>query len=77
MGGEPAVRPQRGRHPCGFAAKELEQSQYGVNVVKGGTTRCSGLRNVSGARDNLRCPMCVKGVVVVPRRSDTFFILMM
>ena len=23
----------------GFAAKELEQTQYGVNVVKGGATR--------------------------------------
>ena len=34
---EPAVRPQRKR--LGFAAKELEQTQYGVSVVKGGATR--------------------------------------
>ena len=39
MGREPAVRPQRGRYHVGFAAKKLEQTQYGVNVVKGGATR--------------------------------------
>ena len=39
MGREPAVRPQRGRYSCGFVAKELEQTQYGVNVVKGGAIK--------------------------------------
>ena len=38
MGREPAVRPQRCTH-VGFAAKELEQTQYGVNVVKSGAIR--------------------------------------
>ena len=39
MGREPAVTPQRGRYPWGFAAKEMEQTQHGVKVVKGGATR--------------------------------------
>ena len=36
---EPGVRSQREGTLMGFAVKELEQTQYGVNVVKGGTTR--------------------------------------
>ena len=40
MGSDPAARPQRGRYQKAvFAAKESEQTQHGVNVVKGGTTR--------------------------------------
>ena len=42
-----------------FAAKELEQTQYGINVVKGGATR-----------DNFSFPTCVKGVVAVPGRLE-------
>ena len=38
MGREPAVRPQR-KVLVRFVAKELEQTQYGVNVVKGGATK--------------------------------------
>ena len=41
MGRKPAVyigHKGKGTH-VGFAAKELEQTQYGVNVVKGGATR--------------------------------------
>ena len=39
MGREPAGRSQRRSTHVGFAAKELEQTQYGVNVVKGGANR--------------------------------------
>ena len=40
MGGEPALRQQRGRVPMwGLRQKELKQTQYGVKVVKGGATR--------------------------------------
>ena len=39
MDREPAVRPQRGRYLCGVAAKELEQTQFGVKIMKGGATR--------------------------------------
>ena len=62
MGKKPAVRPQRGRYPCGFVAKELEQTQYGVNVVKKHL-----FRNLRRAGDNFRCPTCVRGVVAAPQ----------
>ena len=40
MGKELTVMQPRKRYPCvGFVAKELEQTQYGANVVKGGATR--------------------------------------
>ena len=39
MGNEAGVRPQRGSTHVAFVAKQLEQTQYGVNVVKGGATR--------------------------------------
>ena len=43
---EPAVRPQRGRSVhVGFASKELEQTQYGVNVVKDCGTRDVRVQN--------------------------------
>ena len=38
MGREPAVRPQR-KVLVRFVAKELEETQYVVNVVKGGATK--------------------------------------
>ena len=49
----------------GFAAKELEQTEYGINVVKGGATR-----NLRRAGDNCRYPTCVRGVVAVPQKLE-------
>ena len=39
MGREPAHRPQKEGTHVAFAIKELEQTQYGIKVVKGGATR--------------------------------------
>ena len=58
VGREPAVRPQRGRYPCGVCGERV-----GVNSVwcQGCSRwchgRCSGLRNVNRVGDNYRC-MC-------------------
>ena len=41
----------------GFVAIEMEQTRYSVNVVKGGATRCLGLRNLRRGGDT--CTHCV------------------
>ena len=39
MGGEPAVRPQRGRYPCGACGKRVEVNTIWCQCSKGGATR--------------------------------------
>ena len=58
---------EEGTH-LGFAAKELEQTQYDANVVN--HQRCLGLKNVRKTEDKLRCLTCVRGVVAVPQRLE-------
>ena len=52
MGRKPAVyigHKGKGTH-VGFAAKELEQTQYGVNIVKGGATEMFGAQKSEKSR---------------------------
>ena len=68
MGREPAVRE---RAYVGISGKGV-----GANLIwclccgRWCHQRCSGLRNLRRAGDNFRCPTCVRGVVVVPRRLE-------
>ena len=71
MGREPAVRPQRESYPCGVCGKGVGANSIWCQCCeKWCHHRCSGLRNLRRAGDNFRCPTCVKGVVVVPRRLE-------
>ena len=71
MGREPAVRPQRGRYPCGVCGKGIgANSKWCQCCGRWCRQRCSGLRNLRRAGDNFRCPTCVRGVVVVPCRLE-------
>ena len=71
MGIEPAVRPQRGRYPCGVCGKGIgANSKWCQCCGRWCHQRCSGLRNLRWAGDNFRFPTCVMGVVVVPQRLE-------
>ena len=71
MGREPAVRPHRGRYPCGFCSKGVGANSLWCQCCERKChQRCLGFRNLRRAGDNFRCPTWVRGVVVVPRRSE-------
>ena len=53
----------------GLAAKELEQTQYGIKVVKVVPPEMFGTQKPKKI-SNFRCLMRVKGVVAVPQRLE-------
>ena len=68
---EPAVRPQRGKYPCGISGEGVgANSTWCQSCKRRHHQRCSGLGNVRRAGDNFRYPMCVRGVVAVPQRFE-------
>ena len=71
IGREPAVRPQRGRYPCGVCSKGVGANSIWCQCCERCChQRCSGLKNLRRAEDNVRYPTCVSGVLVVPQRLE-------
>ena len=71
MGREPAVRPQRGRYPCGVCGKGVGANPIWCQCCERWChQRCSGLRNLRIAGGNFGCPTCVRRVAVLPRRLE-------
>ena len=57
MGREPAVRPHRGRYPCGFCSKGVGANSLWCQCCERKChQRCLGFRNLRRAGDNFRCP---------------------
>ena len=68
VGREPAVRPQRGRYPCGVCGEGVgANSVWCQGCERWCHQRCSGLRNVGRAGDDFRCPTCREGAVAAPQ----------
>ena len=71
LGREPAVRPQRGRYPCGVCGKGVGANSIWCQCCERWChQRCSELRNLRRAGDNFRCFTCVRGVMAVPQRLE-------
>ena len=57
IGREPAVRPQRGRYPCGVCGKRVGANSIWCQCCERWChQRCLELRNLKRAGDNFRCP---------------------